>query len=90
MTNYKKVNKTLWGFGPHYKACMKPVTTYDFIKVDDKLDICEVHAWEVKVYGRLGTREVERYTTVREAYNRLRFLIYDYEEDFKIWGEMMP
>ena len=90
MTNYKRVRNTLWAFGPHYKACMRPVTDHDLVEVDGKLTLVTTCGWEVKIYGYLDKREVTRFADVRQAYNHLRFLVYDYEEDYKVWGRMLP
>lgn len=90
MTEYKRVRNTLWAFGPHYKACMRPIIEHELVEVNGKLALLEHHLWEVKVFGYLGKREVEAYPTARDAFKRLRFFIYDYEVDYKLWGRMLP
>lgn len=75
MFNYKKVSaKTVFGFGPHYKACMTKTGT----------------TWTVKVFGEYGSRERLVHNNARDAFKELRFQLHDYEKHYKVWGELLP
>ena len=99
MNNYKRVSsKTVFGFGPHYKACMTQLKIswvnadriYDKTgKSAEEANIRGIH-WVVKTYGKLGLRDQILCEDAKDAFHELRRQLYEHEEDFKVWGEMLP
>lgn len=99
MNNYKRVShNTIFAFGPHYKASVSKIrvtwVNADRVFHKDGRTAEETGSygsfWVVKVYGRYCSRENLIFKDAKDAFHELRFQLHDYEEDFKVWGEMLP
>lgn len=99
MNNYKRISpKTVFAFGPHYKACMTQTkiawaNSFQFVHKDGKTaEQTETFGtfWIVKVFGKYGGREQIICNDAKDAFHELRHQLHDYEDNFQVWGELLP